>query len=95
VATPPLHTIEALMLGLAAASEGGPSFIGDCFFCSSFFVDGRIIFSTTGDVVEIKYQLLNPSALFRDVVEVARSVVLAGGTMSPVSSFRRRFLAIQ
>ena len=40
-----------------------------------------------GDTVEIKYQLLNPSALFRDVVEVARSVVLAGGTMSPVSSF--------
>ncbi|KAG2145902.1 DNA repair helicase [Suillus clintonianus] len=69
VATPPLHTIEALMLGLAGASE-----------------DGRLIFSTTGDAVEIKYQLLNPSALFRDVVEVARSVVLAGGTMSPMSA---------
>lgn len=53
----------------------------------SFFIDGRFIFSTMGDAVEIKYQLLNPSALFRDVVEVARSVVLAGGTMSPVSSF--------
>ncbi|OJA14751.1 hypothetical protein AZE42_03180 [Rhizopogon vesiculosus] len=69
VATPPLHTIEALMLALAGASE-----------------DGRLIFSTMGDAVEIKYQLLNPSALFRDVVEVARSVVLAGGTMSPISA---------
>lgn len=69
VATPPLHTIEALMLGLAGASE-----------------DGRVIFSAVGDVVEVKYQLLNPSALFRDVVEVARSVVLAGGTMSPISA---------
>ncbi|KAG1822586.1 helicase C-terminal domain-containing protein [Suillus subaureus] len=69
VATPPLHTIEALMLGLAGASE-----------------DGRLIFSAVGDAVEIKYQLLNPSALFRDVVEVARSVVLAGGTMSPMSA---------
>lgn len=69
VATPPLHTIEALMLGLAGASE-----------------DGRLIFSAIGDTVEIKYQLLNPSALFRDVVEVARSVVLAGGTMSPISA---------
>lgn len=69
VATPPLHTIEALMLGLAGASE-----------------DGRLIFSAVGDTVEIKYQLLNPSALFRDVVEVARSVVLAGGTMSPMSA---------
>ncbi|KAG0700431.1 DNA repair helicase [Suillus ampliporus] len=69
VATPPLHTIEALMLGLAGASE-----------------DGRLIFSTIGDAVEIKYQLLNPSTLFRDIVEVARSVVLAGGTMSPISA---------
>ncbi|KAG1743296.1 helicase C-terminal domain-containing protein [Suillus paluster] len=69
VGTPPLHTIEALMLGLAGASE-----------------DGRLIFSIIGDAVEIKYQLLNPSALFRDVVEVARSVVLAGGTMSPISA---------
>ena len=40
-----------------------------------------------GGAVDIKYQLLNPSALFRDVVDVARSVVLAGGTMSPVRSF--------
>lgn len=69
VATPPLHTIEALMLGLAGASE-----------------DGRLIFAAVGDTVEIKYQLLNASALFRDVVDVARSVVLAGGTMSPISA---------
>jgi chromosome transmission fidelity protein 1 len=69
MATPPLHTIEVLMLGLAGASE-----------------DGRLIFSAVGDAVEIKYQLLNPSTLFRDVVEVARSVVLAGGTMSPISA---------
>ncbi|KAF8195495.1 helicase C-terminal domain-containing protein [Pholiota molesta] len=35
--------------------------------------------------VELKYQLLNPSPNFMEVVEEARSVVLAGGTMSPVS----------
>ncbi|KAG2758164.1 DNA repair helicase [Suillus brevipes Sb2] len=69
VATPPLHMIEALMLGLAGASE-----------------DGRLMFSAVGDTVEVKYQLLNPSALFRDVVDVARSVVLAGGTLSPISA---------
>jgi chromosome transmission fidelity protein 1 len=33
------------------------------------------------------YQLLNPAPHFRDVVDVARSVVLAGGTMSPVRRF--------
>jgi len=32
----------------------------------------------------MKYQLLNPSPNFMEVVEEARSVVLAGGTMSPV-----------
>jgi chromosome transmission fidelity protein 1 len=35
--------------------------------------------------VEIKYQLLNPAPDFTGVVDEARSVVLAGGTMSPVS----------
>ena len=34
--------------------------------------------------VEIKYQLLNPAPHFLEVVEEARSVILAGGTMSPV-----------
>lgn len=34
--------------------------------------------------LEIKYQLLNPSTTFREVVDSARSVILAGGTMSPV-----------
>ena len=36
------------------------------------------------DTVELKYQLLNPAPNFMDVVEEARAVVLAGGTMSPV-----------
>lgn len=36
--------------------------------------------------VEIKFQQLNPATHFQDVVDSARAVVLAGGTMSPVSS---------
>jgi len=51
--------------------------------------DGRIVLSLVGDSthseeLEIKYQLLNPSTTFREVVDSARSVILAGGTMSPV-----------
>lgn len=33
----------------------------------------------------MKYQLLNPAPHFLEVIECARSVILAGGTMSPVS----------
>lgn len=49
--------------------------------------DGRVIFSkSSNNEIEMKYLLLNPSTSFQEVVESARSVVLAGGTMSPVSS---------
>ncbi|EIW81280.1 DNA repair helicase [Coniophora puteana RWD-64-598 SS2] len=69
---PPLHAIESFITGISAASE-----------------DGRLILSlgreSDASDSEIKYQLLNPATIFRDVVDVARSVVLAGGTMSPIS----------
>ncbi|KAF8133448.1 DNA repair helicase [Boletus edulis] len=71
--TPPLHVVEALMVGLVGAREDGRiilSFVGD---------------STRSEELEMKYQLLNPSTTFREVVDSARSVVLAGGTMSPMS----------
>ena len=51
--------------------------------------DGRVTFTLVElpgqeAAVELKYQLLNPAPNFVEVVEEARSVVLAGGTMSPV-----------
>lgn len=48
--------------------------------------DGRVILSQDGNVVIIKYVLLNPAERFAEVVSSARSVILAGGTMEPVSS---------
>lgn len=47
--------------------------------------DGRVSLSLVGDQVEIKYQHLNPATYFQEVVQATRSVVLAGGTMSPIS----------
>lgn len=50
--------------------------------------DGRIFITrpeANGDAVQLKYQLLNPSSHFKEVVDHARAIVLAGGTMSPVS----------
>jgi chromosome transmission fidelity protein 1 len=50
--------------------------------------DGRIVTSfgdTDNPSVSIKYMLLNPADAFKPVVEEAKSVILAGGTMEPVS----------
>lgn len=56
--------------------------------------DGRIVMSfdkSPGNnipKVQIKYQLLNPSSNFSDILSHARSVVLAGGTMAPLEDFQ-------
>ena len=54
--------------------------------------DGRIIFTHKSSheqstpEIQVKYQSLNPAPQFREVVDAARSVILAGGTMSPVGT---------
>jgi chromosome transmission fidelity protein 1 len=48
--------------------------------------EGKFFYETTEDgELQLKYLLLDPAFHFRDVVEEARSVILIGGTMSPVS----------
>lgn len=74
-----MHSIETFLLSLANRTE-----------------DGRVLLSrhesagTT--VVQVKYQLLNPSHAFRTLVEESRSVILAGGTMEPLSDFKQQLL---
>ncbi|CAA7261430.1 unnamed protein product [Cyclocybe aegerita] len=72
-AIPPLYIVEEFMRSLMNTND-----------------DGRVTLSLVHhpgqeSAVEIKYQLLNPAPNFLEVVEEARSVVLAGGTMSPIS----------
>ena len=66
------HLVEGFLLSLTDARD-----------------DGRVMISveegSTGKHVLFKYILLNPAERFRKVVEEARCVVLAGGTMTPVS----------
>ncbi|KAI0036475.1 DNA repair helicase [Vararia minispora EC-137] len=73
VGQPPLFIVQDFVVALAEAKDA----------------DGRIVFtppSTAGpEGAKIKYQSLNPAPHFREVVETARSVILAGGTMSPMS----------
>jgi chromosome transmission fidelity protein 1 len=48
--------------------------------------EGRFFYEKDGGTeVDLKYMLLDPTEHFREVVEESKAVILAGGTMSPVS----------
>ncbi|WVQ69797.1 uncharacterized protein L199_008017 [Kwoniella botswanensis] len=67
------HIVESFLLSLVDSKD-----------------DGRVILSSeegNSNVVTIKYVLLNPAERFKEIVEEARSVILAGGTMEPISDF--------
>ncbi|KAG9947580.1 ATP-dependent RNA helicase CHL1, partial [Aureobasidium melanogenum] len=51
--------------------------------------EGRLFFTVGEEKAQtkVKYMLLDPSEHFRDIVEEARAVILAGGTMSPMSDY--------
>jgi chromosome transmission fidelity protein 1 len=47
--------------------------------------EGQLFLEKTDDGILLRYMLLDPTNHFRDIVDEARAVILAGGTMSPVS----------
>ena len=49
--------------------------------------EGRFFFSKKDQDFSIRYVLLDPREHFRDIVEDSRAVILAGGTMSPMSDY--------
>ncbi|GAB7322946.1 hypothetical protein MBLNU13_g05482t1 [Cladosporium sp. NU13] len=52
--------------------------------------EGRFFWSRENDSVVLRYMLLDPSEHFRDIVEDARAVILAGGTMSPMEDYTQQ-----
>lgn len=48
--------------------------------------EGRLFFQKSQDDIILRYMLLDPTNHFREIAEDARAVILAGGTMSPVST---------
>lgn len=46
--------------------------------------EGRLFYVKSEGDIQLKYMLLDPTNHFREIVEDARAVILAGGTMSPV-----------
>lgn len=56
--------------------------------------EGRFFYSKEDSPsVSLKYMLLDPTFHFKDIVEEARAVVLAGGTMSPMSDYKQHLLS--
>jgi len=49
--------------------------------------DGRVLIYEEKKNIIFKYLLLNPSNAFKSLVEEARTIVLAGGTLEPISDF--------
>ena len=47
--------------------------------------EGRLFYLKSQGDIQLRYMLLDPTNHFRDIVEEARAVILAGGTMSPVN----------
>ncbi|KAL8943258.1 MAG: hypothetical protein Q9216_001169 [Gyalolechia sp. 2 TL-2023] len=56
--------------------------------------EGRFFFERDElGTVALKYMLLDPTFHFKEIVEDARAVVLAGGTMSPMDDYARHLFA--
>jgi chromosome transmission fidelity protein 1 len=49
--------------------------------------EGRIFYGPADNTMQFRYLLLDTSTVFSEIVNSARSVVLAGGTMSPLQSY--------
>jgi chromosome transmission fidelity protein 1 len=56
--------------------------------------EGRFFFSKEEEDggLSLRYMLLDPTYHFKDIIEDARAVVLAGGTMSPMSDYEHHLL---
>ncbi|XP_057692593.1 ATP-dependent DNA helicase DDX11 [Corythoichthys intestinalis] len=56
--------------------------------------DGRVVIHRQGNLSEssVKFLLLNPAVHFAQVLKESRAVIIAGGTMQPVSDFKQELL---
>jgi chromosome transmission fidelity protein 1 len=80
---------------IASAGEGTPSQSPGLLMTLQGFLivlmnpskEGRFFYFRQDQTISVRYVLLDPREHFRDIVEEARAVILAGGTMSPMSDY--------
>ncbi|XP_028407125.1 ATP-dependent DNA helicase DDX11-like [Dendronephthya gigantea] len=73
----PLQVIENFLECLTNADKDG-----------RIFINNQAVLSRCS----LKFLLLNPAVYFKSVVQEARAVIVAGGTMQPVSEFKQQLL---
>ncbi|KAF2772683.1 DNA repair helicase [Teratosphaeria nubilosa] len=81
--------------GIVAVSTSVPTLTHVQNFLTALMnpsVEGRFFWAHEGEEVVLRYMLLDPSQHFREIVEDARAVILAGGTMSPMDDYRQQLL---
>jgi chromosome transmission fidelity protein 1 len=76
--TPVLHHVSSLLSALTHPSKEGRLFYSKL---SSPHGDKE------GEAIALRFLLLDPSSHFQEIVSSARAVILAGGTMSPMSDY--------
>lgn len=77
LATSPMMQVEGFFMALTNSNK-----------------DGRVVLHRQGTLSEssVKFLLLNPAVHFAQVLRDCRAVVIAGGTMQPVSDFKQELL---
>lgn len=49
--------------------------------------EGKYFWDKTNNVISINYMLLDPSAVFKEILDQAKCVLLCGGTMEPMADY--------
>lgn len=67
---------------------------GFCMALTNSNTDGRVVVNRQATLSEssVKFLLLNPAVHFAQVLKECRAVIIAGGTMQPVSDFKQELL---
>ena len=87
------HKVEGYSDAQAGEGDTNPS-KGSMMQFQNFLVvlmnpddEGRFFVGRQGQDIVVRYTLLDPREHFRDIVQESRAVILAGGTMSPMSDY--------
>ena len=76
--TPVLHHISSILSALTHPSKEGRLF---------FSKSSTSLAEADDEAIMLRFLLLDPSSHFEEIVSSARAVILAGGTMSPMSDY--------